>query len=607
MKCKFYYLFVALLTITMQNVLAQDSIPEGAIHLNQPATVSSYWIDEPGNYYCTSSIETQYKFGGGTPQNPIRIYIDGPVYCNQGQTELGSGPAFIIYGGCVEFIGINGGSLKNSIKNTIICSKQVDANADKEIPSTNGKRYINYLNDVYVTLRNLTIDRNTDEVNESNLLYFGSHIGFTATYNLENVTIQNFKAESNGAVAINDVNATCTFTNCTFKDNNLGVDKTCGGVYANAGTATFNNCTFTNNCGSYGGSLRIGANGKVTLNDCNIANSTATNTAKGAVYMANGGTLTLKGNTTITTQTKGGNIYLATGAKFTPASDWFGEAGVTVQNKPMAETPTRQITTNGSPEVGTITSDNNNLFVEYVSGATPYHQLLVPTISEDADNTEIITYLNGHTNVSINLDRTIKTGGYNTICLPFALSNSKLKAKFGDDVILKRVAGSSYVNEKLELELEDATSIEAGIPYLISVSANTPLTPGFDGVTFANTLTTTETTYCDFVPVYNPTHLENDNKNILFLIGNNQLYYPDSNKYTADMRGLRAYFTLKGDAMQARTFALAADGQTTAIALPQETARPDTEKPMYDIMGLQVNSNYHGMVIQNGKKFIIRK
>lgn len=619
MKCKFYYLFVALLTITMQNALAQDSIPEGAIHLNQPATVSSYWIDEPGNYYCTSSIETQYKFGGGTPQNPIRIYIDGPVYCNQGQTAVGDGPAFTIYGGYVEFIGVNGGTLVNSMKNTIYCGNKSDNDADKEIPHTNGKRYINYLNDVHITIRNLIIDRKSNENNTANTLFFGSHNGYTATYTLDNVTVRNFESGNssgnNGAVAINSTDATCIFNNCTFQDNNVSSNnKTCGGVYINAGTATFNTCTFTNNRGSYGSAIRIGASGNVTMNNCTVENNKGYNNAfKGAVYLANGGSLTLGGTTNITTQTLGGNIYLATGAKFTPASNWTGEAGVTVQDKPVAATPTRQITTNGSPEVGTITSDNNNLFVDYVAGTTPYYQLHVPSIGQDTDNTDVINYLNGHTNVSINIDRTIRTGGYNTICLPFALSNSQLKAKFGDDVVLKRITGTSYNNEVLELELEDAVSIEAGNPYLISVSENTPLTPGFDGISWMTysgdepTLTATETQYCDFVPVYNPTHLENDNKNILFLIGNNQFYYPDSNKYTADMRGLRAYFILKGNAMQARTCVLTADGQTTNIFLPQESTRLNTEEPMYDVMGLQVNSNYRGIIIQNGKKFIVRK
>lgn len=56
-----------------------------------------------------------------------------------------------------------------------------------------------------------------------------------------------------------------------------------------------------------------------------------------------------------------------------------------------------------------------------------------------------------------------------------------------------------------------------------------------------------------------------------------------SSKYSADMRGLRAYFVVKGDAKQARTFVLPFDDQTTAIvSLRQDSKELDTNAPMYD-------------------------
>ena len=622
MKRIFYFLFVALLMITMPNVYAQESVPEGATQI-KGAHQNKIYLAHTGenyNYVCPAEMENPvHIIGSESSETPLRIYINGEVIGN----NPNSGALFIVLGGYVELIGVNNGTVKNSVANTIICShtRDNDANYSEVTSELDGKAPKDFIGDAYITIRNLTIDRNS-AYNTKNTLYFETHKKtsdsfYNATYVLENVTVKNFEggnnSGTNGAVAINNANVTCTFNNCTFQDNNVSSNKTCGGVFVNAGTATFNNCTFTNNSGSYGGSLRVGASGIVTLNDCTIASSTAYNTAKGAVYMANGGSLTLKGNTTITTQTKGGNIYLATDAKFTTASDFTGTVGITVENKPEAATPTRQITTNGSPEVGTITSDNNNLLVDYVSGATLYHQLLVPTIGQDMDNTEMIKYLNGHTNVSINLDRTIQTGGYNTICLPFAVSASKLKSTFGEDVVLKELASSTYENEVLTLHLKDATNIVAGKPYLIYVEATKSLNPGFDGVTWMSfsddepTLTPTETEYCDFVPVFNSTHLENGNKNILFLVGNNQLRWPDSSKYTADMRGLRAYFVVKGAAKQARTFVLPFDDQTTAIvSLRQDSKELDTNAPMYDLLGQQVSSSYRGIVIQNGKKFVVK-
>ena len=618
MKRKFFYLFVALLMITMPNVYAQEeTVPEGATQIPGAHQEGGYLAHtgENYNYVCPAEMGNPvHIIGSKSSETPLRIYINGEVIGN----NPNEGALFVVLGGHVELIGVNNGTVKNSVSNTIICSRisDNDARYSKVTDELDGKAPKDFIGDAHITIRNLTIDRNSD-YNTTNTLFFGSHKGSTATFDLTNVTIQNFESEGsdlgNGAVGITD-GVTCTFTNCTFKDNNvLSSNKTVGGVNIANGTATFNDCTFTDNRGSDGGAIKISANGHATLNNCTIEQNKEYNkNYKGAVYLANGGSLTLKGTTTITNQTDG-NIYLATGAKFTTASDFTGTVGVTVENKPKAATPTRQITTNGSPEVGTITSDNYNLLVDYVSGATPYHQLLVPTIGQDMDNTEIIKYLKGHTNVSINLDRTIQTGGYNTICLPFAVSATKLKSTFGEKVVLKELASSTYENEVLTLHLKDATNIVAGKPYLIYVEATKSLNPGFDGVTWMSfssdepTLTTTETTYCDFVPVFNSTHLENDNKNILFLVGNNQLRWPDSSKYKADMRGLRAYFVVKGDAKQARTFVLPFDDQTTAIvSLRQDSKELDTNAPMYDLLGQQVSSSYRGIVIQNGKKFVVK-
>lgn len=647
MKRKFFYLFVALLMITMPNVYAQESVPEGAKPIEDKDTDGAAFLSPfednhtSYNWLCPATINrSKHIIGGESADTPLRIYINGEVTRNNGNSNA----LFVVLGGYVEFIGINDGTkdgtIKNSVANTIACTSTQDDNDDykKQNSNLNGNAPKDFIGDAHITIRNLTIDRNS-AYNTTNTLYFETHQKtsdsfYNATYVLENVTVKNFEgglnnSATNGAVAINNANVTCTFNNCTFQDNNVSSNKTCGGVFVNAGTATFNNCTFTNNSGSKGGAVRIGETGHVTLNNCTISGSTAysNNNKTGAVYLTNDRSqLILKGNTTITTQTRGGNIYLGrnklsgvspdeyTDAKFTTASDFTGTVGVTVENKPEAATPTRQITTNGSPKVGTITSDNNNLLVDYVSGATPYyHQLLVPTIGQDANNNDMINYLKGHTDVSINLDRTIQTGGYNTICLPFAVSVDKLKETFGDDVVLKELASSTYENEVLTLHLKNATSIVAGKPYLIYVSTTKSLTPGFDGVTWMSfsgtepTLTRTETTYCDFVPVFNPTELENDNKNILFLIGNNQLRWPDGNKYTAPMRGLRAYFVVKGDAMKARTFVLPFDDKTTAIvSLRQDTKELDTNAPMYDLLGQQVSSNYRGIVIQNGKKYIVK-
>ena len=47
--------------------------------------------------------------------------------------------------------------------------------------------------------------------------------------------------------------------------------------------------------------------------------------------------------------------------------------------------------------------------------------------------------------------------------------------------------------------------------------------------------------------------------------------------------------------------------QTTAIVpLRQDSKELDTNAPMYDLLGQQVSSSYRGIVIQNGKKFVVK-
>lgn len=189
--------------------------------------------------------------------------------------------------------------------------------------------------------------------------------------------------------------------------------------------------------------------------------------------------------------------------------------------------------------------------------------------------------------------------GLNTICLPFNVAASDFGSVFGD-ADAKAYQFTSAEDKKLCFE--EATSIEAGVPYLLTVAqaheignvgeveilAEEPKTVTVDGVTFKGT--------------FNVKVLGEKN---LFLGKDGNLKVPastegDNNK----LKGMRAYFVLP----EATTaYSLSFGGETTGIqAIEGEKA--EKSQGVYTISGVKVADNTanlaKGLYIVNGKKFI---
>lgn len=190
--------------------------------------------------------------------------------------------------------------------------------------------------------------------------------------------------------------------------------------------------------------------------------------------------------------------------------------------------------------------------------------------------------------------------GLNTICLPFNVAASDFGSVFGDPDA-KAYQFTSVDNNKLCFE--EATSIEAGVPYLLKVAqaheignvgeveilAEEPKAVVKDGVTFKGT--------------FNVKVLDEKN---LFLGKDGNLKVPastegDNNK----LKGMRAFFILPEKTQAAHS--LSFGGETTGIqAIVGEKAVKD--QGVYTISGVKVADNTanlsKGLYIVNGKKFI---
>lgn len=186
--------------------------------------------------------------------------------------------------------------------------------------------------------------------------------------------------------------------------------------------------------------------------------------------------------------------------------------------------------------------------------------------------------------------RSFTSAQYNTICLPFALTNEQLEDVFGAGYDLEAFDHSNFDGETLELTFDRKYSLIEGEPYLIKPSIDV-VNPVFDGVTFYISEPGTDDLddYIHFQGTFAPTELEGGNKNVLFLGAGNELFWPEA---TGNLKGFRAYFEVKGDARKAvRARISKKEEHTTDIG---------------DVRSENANAVRSEKILQNGQLFIIR-
>lgn len=168
-------------------------------------------------------------------------------------------------------------------------------------------------------------------------------------------------------------------------------------------------------------------------------------------------------------------------------------------------------------------------------------------LKDTEDNDAVLAELEGET-VTITINRTIFCDGYfNTLCLPFDLDAAALAAsplagyarlaKFTEATV---ESGS----DELQLVYEYATSIEAGVPYLINFPAGENIiNPTFTNVTISATIGSNANLGNGIIVkgILKPEPFTAGNEDMLFLLGENKLSWAGVTNY---LKGFRAYFQL---------------------------------------------------------------
>ena len=231
------------------------------------------------------------------------------------------------------------------------------------------------------------------------------------------------------------------------------------------------------------------------------------------------------------------------------------------------------------------------------------------SLADNADNSAGIAALAAAgTPANIMLDgRTLYKDGYwNTLCLPFGLDAAQVTAQLAPSKLMT-LSTSSFENGTLTLNFADATTIEAGKPYIIKwTSGDNLVNPVFIAVTVGNEDPDDQKVVSaggkvQFIGTYSPETLSGNS--VLYLGAENKLYYPAS---TRTIGAFRAYFELT-DPSAVKEFVLNfgeddADG-IGSIQNSKFRIQNDNEA-IYNLAGQRLNKMQKGINIVKGKKIL---
>ncbi|OYP69811.1 hypothetical protein CIK87_04365 [Prevotella sp. P5-64] len=247
---------------------------------------------------------------------------------------------------------------------------------------------------------------------------------------------------------------------------------------------------------------------------------------------------------------------------------------------------------------------NNRFFLDEVTVTESAARTIA--LDEEKDNA---IETEGKANVT--LRRTLYDDGWNTLCLPFSLSEAQAKLAFGDGVELReleKVEGTSLI-------FKAVTGLTAGVPCLIRPSR----VAEDNTYTFSGVQTTVVTAgsrakdavggVISFTGIYSPvdvTGWADSHKYVAFLGAGNKFFRALSGK---PMKAFRAFFIVPETTSVAAVKAVI-DGTTTAIG-ELNVDGDKTGGRVYNLNGQCVGTGLDGLqpgiYIRHGRKVIITK
>lgn len=245
-----------------------------------------------------------------------------------------------------------------------------------------------------------------------------------------------------------------------------------------------------------------------------------------------------------------------------------------------------------------------------VSAITVYVSLPTISLSESEENT-----IESKSDINISLNRKLVKGAWNTICLPFDVSEAQAKSAFGADVRIAALNAESKGNT-LIFDNKTAEGIKAAVPYLIMPSEvkaddkyefyNVSIKP--ENAAQASAVSTHDG--FAFKGIYNKVDITQDINNpetsdsyAAFLGANNTLFKAKSGTTT---KGFRAYFAIPNSTATS-ALRVVVDGNATSIK-NINCGVVESDDAVYNLQGQRVDARslMPGLYIKAGKKFVVR-
>ena len=250
-----------------------------------------------------------------------------------------------------------------------------------------------------------------------------------------------------------------------------------------------------------------------------------------------------------------------------------------------------------------VSFKNNKDWANYAAATNIRVYVEYPNVKTFEYNENKANNIEAWENSDITLNRTLVADKWNTLCVPFAISEEEIKANFGEGTLVEKL---DAVNGNT-VNFADATSIEAGVPYLIKptvagttytfngkdVSADAPKTEGNADVTFQGIYSPTDITNGGTVKAAGVTE---DGK-VLFVNADSQT------------KAFRCFFTLNDNAtISPAMLKISIKGVETAINSIVMGNNNAADNAIYNLQGQRVNGNSlpKGIYIKNGKKFAVK-
>lgn len=217
------------------------------------------------------------------------------------------------------------------------------------------------------------------------------------------------------------------------------------------------------------------------------------------------------------------------------------------------------------------------------------------------------------TGVDVRVKRTISAGEWNTICLPFAMTQAQTKTAFGNDVQLADFTGyvATENNDEevvsITVNFEDVTAIEANHPYIIKVAApvteftvdRVDINPVDEPINAV--ITRTRKAWSEMVGTYTANFKVPE---LALFLNRGKLWYSTG---LTKMKAYRAYFDFYDvltEVENANVKMVVNFGDEDGMEEIQFGT--DTSELIYDLSGRRIKKAEKGIYIINNKKVLVK-